>query len=254
MKIFFSEYQTDYSSYTFSYAIYCIKEKQEELAEIYQRGFLPYTGDTRLEQDTFYLARSLRIDLEDFSSSSENRRVNRKAEPLEISMEVHAKENFELDDPGFREFCSAYAEERFAGGSMESDRLEYVLSRQMLTHIISFRSRDKIYGYVFAVMKDNMLHYWFSFYDTDYMRSHSLGKWMMWKVIDWGKEQGLSHVYIGTCYREKSLYKVRDHKGAAFFDGQKWNTDINLLKSLCKTDDNPRSKDLYKQQAEIFNA
>lgn len=254
MKIFFSEYQTDYSSYTFSYAIYCIKEKQEELAEIYQRGFLPYTGDIRLEQDTFYLARSLRINLEAFSSSSENRRVNRKAEPLEISMAVHAKENFDLDDPEFRKFCSAYAEERFAGGSMEADRLAYVLDREMLTHIISFRSHDKTYGYVFANMKDDMLHYWFSFYDTDYMRSHSLGKWMMWKVIDWAKEEGLSYVYIGTCYQKKSLYKVRDHKGAAFFDGQKWNTDIDLLKSLCKSDDEPRSKDLYKDQPDIFDA
>lgn len=254
MKTFFSEYQTDYSSYTFSYAIYCIKEKQEELDKIYQQGFLPYTGDIELTQDTFYLARSLRVDLQDFSSSSENRRVNRKAEPLEIDMEIHRKEDFDMQSQDFQEFCSAYAEERFAGGAMESNRLEYVLEREMLTHIISFSNNEKTYGYVFAVMEKDMLHYWFSFYDTDFMRSHSLGKWMMWKVIDWAKSQGLSYVYIGTCYREKSLYKVRDHKGAAFFDGQKWNKDIDLLKSLCKTDDEPKEKDLFKQQKSIFKA
>lgn len=252
MKVFYSEYKTDYSSYTFSYAIYCIKEKQEELAKIYQKGFLPYTGDTQLSADTFYLARSLRVDLEAFKSMSENRRVNRKAEPLNIKMEVHPKEGFDLDSKAFREFCSAYAEERFAGGSMEEDRLDYVLDREMLTHIISFRSDSKVYGYVFAVIEQGMLHYWFSFYDTDYMRSHSLGKWMMWKVIDWAQQQGLSYVYIGTCYKEKSLYKVRDHKGAEFFDGQKWNDNIDLLKHLCKADESPRSSDLFKEQPEIF--
>ncbi len=252
MKIFFSEYQTDYSSYTFSYAIYCIKEKQEELQEIYRQGFLPYTGDIRHAQDTFYLARSLRVNLQEFSSSSENRRVNRKAEPLEINMEIHPKEEFDWQDAAFREFCSAYAEERFAGGSMDSERLAHVLNREMLTHIISFRSHDKTYGYVFAAMEKDMLHYWFSFYDTNYMRSHSLGKWMMWKVIDRAQQQGLNYVYIGTCYREKSLYKVRDHKGAEFFDGQKWNRDIELLKSLCKSDDEPKTKDLYKRQSDIF--
>jgi len=252
MKIFFSEYKTDYSTYTFSYAIYCIKEAAHELPLIYQKGFLPYTGNTELTDDTFYLARSLRIDLQNFKSSSENRRVNRKVEPLNISMELHTKNEIDLQNDAFRTFCSAYAEERFAGGSMDDTRLDYVLHRDLLTHIISFRAEEKVLGYVFAVMHDDMLHYWFSFYDTDYMRSHSLGKWMMWKVIDWCQQQGFRYVYIGTCYREKSLYKVRDHRGAEFFDGQSWNTDTDLLKALCKSDEEEKSRDLFKSQPDFY--
>lgn len=252
MKILFSEYKTDYSSYTFSYAVYCIKEAQAELPEIYAKGFLPYTGNSSLKDDTFYLARSLRVNLQDFKSSSENRRVNRKIEPLDISMEVHDKNDFNFQDEQFKQFCSDYAEERFSGGSMGNERLQYVLEREMLTHIISFYSGEKIFGYVFTVMKGDMLHYWFSFYDTEYMRSHSLGKWMMWKVIDWAHQQGLAHVYIGTCYREKSLYKVRDHKGAEFFDGSKWNKDTSLLKTLCKSDDEEKTSDLFKSMPELY--
>jgi arginine-tRNA-protein transferase len=252
MKTFFAEYKTDYSTYTFSYAAYCVKEHQHELPDIYSQGFLPYTGNTALQDDTFYMARSLRIDLNLFKSSSENRRVDRKIAPLEISMQIDLKEDFDFKDANFRRFCSEYAEERFAGGSMDADRLQYVLSRETLSHIISFRSADKVYGYVFAVLEGNMLHYWFSFYDTEYMRSHSLGKWMMWKVIVWAQEQGLAHMYIGTCYKEKSLYKVRDHKGAEFFDGQKWNTQVDLLKELCKTDEEEKLQDMYKSRPEVF--
>lgn len=246
MKIFFSEYNSNYSTYTFSYAIYCIKEHQEELPDIYARGFLPYTGNLSLPEDTFYMARSLRIDLTHFSSSSENRRVDRKIQPLHIQMKLQPKADFDLSNNAFRQFCSAYAEERFSGGNMDTDRLQYVLGRNTLTHIFTFYSEEKIYGYVFAVIEGEMLHYWFSFYDTDYMRSHSLGKWMMWKVIDWAQKQQLLHVYIGTCYREKSLYKVRDHKGTEFFDGNGWKKNVERLKKLCKTDEQQKDKDLFK--------
>ncbi len=167
-------------------------------------------------------------------------------------MQVHQKENFDFQDKDFQQFCSEYAEERFSGGSMQEERLEYVLKREMLTHIISFYSGDKAYGYVFTVMEGDMLHYWFSFYDTEFMRSHSLGKWMMWKVIDWAEQQGLAQVYIGTCYKERSLYKVRDHKGAEFFDGSKWNTDVTLLKELCKSDEEEKESDLFKKRPELY--
>lgn len=248
MKILFSEYQSDYSSYTFSYAVYCVKETQEELPEIYAQGFLPYTGDTDWQADVFYLARSLRVNLAEFKTLSENRRVDRKMDTLEAGMLVQPKAEFDITDPKFLAFCTNYAEERFAGASMETDRLQYVLSRNLISHIFTFRNTEQALGYVFAIIADNTLHYWYSFYDTEYMRSHSLGKWMMWKVIDWAQTQGLDYVYIGTCYREKSLYKVRDHKGTEFFDGSSWNTDMDLLKELCRTDEQTRSEDLLKSE------
>ena len=248
MKMIYSEYQTEYASYTFSYAIYCLKEADHETPAIYAQGFLPYTGDFSLEGDYFYLARSLRVALDRFSTSSENRRVDRKIQPLDIRMEVMDRNDFDATDEGFVQFCQAYAEERYGGGSMSPERLTYVLDRQLITHIFQFVGAEQHYGYVLAVVAEGMLHYWFSFYDTAYMRSHSLGKWMMWKVIDWSQQQGLLYAYIGTCYREKSLYKVRDHKGAEFFDGRRWNADVAFLKELCYSDDQARQADMMKSE------
>jgi len=46
------------------------------------------------------------------------------------------------------------------------------------------------------------------------------------------------------------LYKVRDHKGLAFFDGSRWNQDVAIIKNLCKTDTDPINKDRFKLMPE----
>lgn len=259
MKIFHSEYKSDYSTYTFSYAIYCLAEEPNEFAQIYNQGFLPYTANYEQKKNIFYLARSLRVNLAHFQDTSENKRINRKVEELEITMRVCPKDEFDPNDR-FLAFCGSFAEERFSGSQKSEDRLKYILTRDVLTHIISFSSKEKPLGYVYASLSGGMLHYWFAFYDTAFLRSHSLGKWMMWKVISWAKEEGLQYAYLGTCYGSKALYKARNHKGVEFYDGQSWNSDIKLLKHLCRLDDDDSSPsvDVFKRdntdpESAIFN-
>ena len=253
MKIFYSENNVNYSSYTFNYAIYCLKEKQAELPQIYNKGFLPYSANTALTKDIFYLARSLRVDLENFVDSSENRRVARKAAELNIEIKCTPKNEFEITEEFIR-FCSDYAADRFSGNSMSKERFEYVLSRDITTHIISFHNNENTFGYLLACKEGDMLHYWFAFFDTEYLRSHSLGKWMMWRTIVWAKEQGLAHIYLGTCYGTHSLYKVRDFKSIQFFVGVKWNHNVKQLKQLCKTDTEELQTDRFKlmKEQEVF--
>jgi len=246
MKIYYSENKVDYSSYTFNYAIYCMKETQEELPDIYDKGFLPYTGNILLEKNVFYLARSLRVDLDRFVDSSENRRVGRKIAELDIQIEAIEKANFDIHDSTFVKFCASYAADRFSGNSMPEDRLRYVLDSDIATHVFRFYNAQQTMGYVLACMVGGALHYWYAFFDTEYMKSHSLGKWMMWRTIRWAKDEGLNHVYLGTCYGHHSLYKVRDHKGLAFFDGSKWDQNAKLIKQLCKTDKEELTADRFK--------
>ena len=246
MKIFFSENQPDYSNYTFNYAIYCIKETQNELPEIYEKGFLPYTGNLKISADIFYLARSLRVNLSQFTDTSENRRINRKIVDLNIQINVHKKADFDIVNPDFINFCMSYAADRFSGNAMTEARLKYVLSKTTGSHIFAFTTNDQTLGYVLAGLEGNALQYWYAFFDQAYMRSHSLGKWMMWRTIHWAKDNGLAYVYLGTCYGKHSLYKVRDHKGLEFFDGSRWNPNTKLLKELCKTDSEPINKDRFK--------
>ena len=55
-------------------------------------------------------------------------------------------------------------------------------------------------------------------------------------IIHHAKKKNKEFVYLGTCYGEESLYKVRDFKGIEFFDGNNWVSDIDKLKYLCKSD------------------
>ena len=239
----------DYSTYTFNYAVYCLKEKQEELPEIYDKGFLPYSNDTELKQEVFYLARSLRVNLEEFRDSSENRRVNRKIAEIDPSIEVLPIDDFDVGDPHFVQFCQEFADQRFSEPLSEK-RLAYILGSKSISHVFRFKVKGKEAGYVISIIEKGALHYWFAFFSLDYP-PYSLGKWMMYSVIKWAAEQGLSHVYLGTCYGEKSLYKVRDFKGLCFFDGNDWNGDMKLLKQKCKSDAS-FSRDEFKQDTDLF--
>ncbi len=253
MKIFLSESTVDYGTYTFSYAMYAMREGNEDLSPIYDKGFLPYTGNTALEPELFYLARSLRVNLSRFEDSSENRRVSRQMEPLGVQMELIEKSAFDLNEPVFKNYCEEYIKERIGDQNMSLERWAYILKSTIGTHILRFSMGEKVMGYILASISDSMLHYWFAFFDTEYMKSHSLGKWMMWKAISWAKDHGRHYVYLGTAYKPAALYKIRDHKGLEFWDGTRWNTDVKLLKELCNTDLEPKSADFFKTMSEPNN-
>ncbi|MCD8539317.1 MAG: hypothetical protein LRY55_05820 [Leadbetterella sp.] len=164
MKLFLSENTADYTTYTFNYALYAVKESQEELTELYGRGFLPYTGHLGLDREVYYFGRSLRVNLEKFDDTSENRRVNRLVEPLEISMNLIPKEGFDTRNPEFMAFCEGYINERIGEDNMSMERWNYILAQETGTHLFEFRTAEKIMGYVLAAVNETLVHYWFAFF------------------------------------------------------------------------------------------
>jgi len=248
MKIFFSESNNDYTTYTFNYAVYCVKESVSEIPTIYDKGFLPYSSNINIQAETFYLARSLRVRLAAFEDTSENRRIDRKLETLNITFQVVPKQDFDLTAIDFQQFCMGYAAERFSNNAMNIPRFKYITGRESFNYIFCFQAEGKPVGYIFAVIEGDMFHYWYAFFDTAYLEDMPIGKWMMWRAIKWAKENGLAYTYLGTCYSNSALYKIRDFKGLEFFDGMQWNTDIKLLKEWCKADSEQMPFDRFKQE------
>ena len=248
MKIFKSEYSNNYNTYTFSFTEYALMENIDDIPKIYDQGFLPYTGNIKISYPIFYLSRSLRVNLSQFSDTSENKRVNKKFEDLSPEIQRIPLTSFDINDKNFIDFCLTYAKKKFSNNAMNEKRFLYILKNGLATDIFEFKdsSNGALLGFVLAVLNSNTFHYWFSFFNTDYKTNIPLGKWMMWKMIKWSKDKSMDYIYLGTAYGTKSLYKIRDFKGIEFFDGNIWNNDIKQLKSLCKSDSINKDQDFFK--------
>jgi len=235
MKIFFAEASPDYSNYTFPYGIYAIAESADELAGVYNRGFLPYTGNEDLNHAVFYKARSLRVDLARFKDTSENRRLDKKYEGRSVSVKKRDLDLLQSDE--VVDFMLEYAGERFSKGKMTPSRLRYIFDWPFLSGILEFRVDDNLMGYLLYCEFDGGFHYWFSFYNLELPAALAPGKYMMWKTIHYLRSLDFKYLYLGTCYGSGSLYKARDFKGMEFHDGNRWESDLKLLKRCCRADD-----------------
>ncbi len=248
MRIIFSELSPEYGHYTFPHAVYAVAEDRSEIPEIYNRGFLPYSADTDIQTPVFYLARSLRVCLQSFKDSSENRRVDRKMEIEETQIRLIAQSDYPIDDPQFLSFCRRYIDERFPSGAMPEERFQYILRHQLTTHFLEFKdAAGDLLGIIVASMHGGMMHYWYAFFNNTYRENAPIGKWIMWKSIRWAQDQGLKQIYLGTCYGTKSLYKVRDFKGVEFFNGEQWDRDVKELKRRVKEDDGHFKVDRWRR-------
>lgn len=245
MKVFFAECSPLYESYTFPVSVFAVTDGTAGDAEAaLAAGFLPFTGNWELgaqfPHQLHYLARSVRVNLSEFRVSSENRRVLRKAERFRLLSVVPLADCRALvESDAFLDFCCAYADRRFKGGSMSRRRLAFVLSRTSATHLFTFvdgsANNDRVVAYVVANHCGSSLHFWFSFFDCDDLASN-LGIYAMLSVILWCKERSLKHIYLGTGYGAKALYKIRNFAAIEWFDANAWSCDVAELKRRISLD------------------
>src|SRR5947209_270756 len=117
MKLLFSEAKSDYGNYIFPYAVWAFPDKNETSADIFGRGFLP----SSYALDRFYMCRHIRVNLPEFSPSSENRRILRKGDGIEAR--IVPRSEFDFTDKQ-RAFCKTYADAKFKPAGMSLERLD----------------------------------------------------------------------------------------------------------------------------------
>ena len=236
MDYLFTEDNINYKDYKFGYSVNCILKSTDNIEEVFEKGFLPYTGNINNSKEVYYMARSIRINLNEYERLSENKRIIKNVKSkFNIKFELQEKKTFN-HDKDFKDFCINYSRERFINEPLSSERLDLIIQRNNYNKIFKFSISNKPIGYVLTYLNNNIIHYWFSFYDINYLDDFAIGKFIMEKVIFYAKKNNMRYIYLGTCYGEKALYKVRDFKGIEYFDGVKWNNNIKNLKALCKND------------------
>lgn len=250
IKKFSSELGHNYGTYTFGYANYCRREKDDKLSDIYAAGYLPYSGSPGVK-DIFYMARSARAPLKSFSLTSENRRVARKFDGR-LQRQAVKMEDFDIQNSSFLDFCANYFAQRHGPAVMPKERLLTILNSGLITEIVTYKNEGKLTGYVFEVSDSQMTHFWFSFYDLSLVHQ-SLGMWLLLDSARRAKERKADYFYIGTVYGQKALYKTA-FKNLEYWDGEKWIADIKKIKHLGHEDGNRvvGLTDLWKNKQKIF--
>ncbi len=226
MKLFFSEYKSDYQNYIFPYAIWAIPEAGETPADLFAHGFLPSSRHL----DRFYLCRQVRVRLSRFEPSSENRRIFKKGRG--IRYELIPRDRFDYT-PERREFYKTYADIKFGKDVMTYERLDGLFDSRIVTHLLVFEDTEagKEVGTVMLYLEEPaMAFYYYAFYDLNYY-PRNLGMYMMTSAVQFFAERSLAYLYLGTCYSRNALYKTQ-FRGAEFFNGFRWSDDLKELKYL----------------------
>jgi len=232
MYTFNSELTHSYKNYSFGYCNYAVREKGDKLSNIYKKGYLPYSGRKNVK-DVFYMARSARINLGQFTLNSENRRIAKRFDGS-FSRERIPFKKYNYNDNDFLSFCLKYFTERHGPKVMPRERLLAVLESGLISHIILYKTKNKKTAYVFEVSDIAMAHFWFSFYDLELVYK-SLGMWLMIDTAREAHKQGKQHLYVGTVYGEKALYKT-NFSALEYWDGGKWIADKKKLRARSRKD------------------
>ena len=230
MKLLFSEQKSDYDHYQFPYAIWAIPEAGEQPSEIFNAGFLPSSRNL----DRFYLCRQIRVNLGKFKISSENRRILRKGQGIEV--ELVPREKFHYT-PERRQFFKTYADIKFGNEVMSFERLDALFASPIISHLLVFKdtaTKAEIGVATLYVEHRELAYYYYAFYDLNYY-ARNLGMFMMTSAVSLFAGREFKQLYLGTCYSPPALYKTQ-FTGAEFFNGFRWSNDLDELKYLIGRD------------------
>ncbi|HZR21780.1 MAG TPA: hypothetical protein VFE51_31140 [Verrucomicrobiae bacterium] len=226
MKLLFSEARADYAHYIFPYAIWAFPEPGETAADLFNHGFLPSSRSL----DRFYLCRQVRVELNQFELSSENRRILRKGGAIRTTLVPKTQFDY---TPERREFFKTYADIKFGKDVMSYERLDLLFQGAITSHVLVFTDSDsgREVGAVTLYLQPNELaYYYYAFYDLNYY-SRNLGMFMITSAVSQFAELGYRYLYLGSCYLENALYKTQ-FAGAQFFNGIRWSNNLKELKYL----------------------
>lgn len=230
MKLLFSEHKPDYDNYIFPYAIWAVPEKGERPADIFDAGFLPSSRNL----DRFYLCRQVRVNLAKFKPSSENRRILRKGEGIDVTLVPRDKFDF---TPQRRDFFKTYADIKFGKDVMSYERLDALFNSPIISHLLVYtdgKTGAELGVATLYVERAALAFYYYAFYDLNYY-SRNLGMYMMTAAAQLFAERKCGHLYLGSCYSPNALYKTQ-FAGAEFFNGVCWSGNLKELKYLIERD------------------
>ncbi len=222
----------------------------DNINSLYNEGYL----FTREHLGSMYQTRSLRIDLNKFKLSSENKRILKKTENLTFT-------SYELPVTSYNwqigKIAKDFYETKFGKGVFSANKIKELLTTEhnfnkLFKYVILNEVKnpelerdpstppptggsaqdDLIIGYAICHETNEILHYSYPFYSLTVGLSN-LGMGMMLRAILYAKENNKKYIYLGSAQRPTDTYKLQ-FTGLEWFDGEKWSDSLNELKEILK--------------------
>lgn len=205
---------------------------EEAIEAMYDQGFV----FTRRGKGAMDQTRSVRIDLNTFEPTSENRRILNINKNLSISPA-------NIPYVGYHWSIGKTAQDfylaKFGKRIFSANKIKELLTNRELSNfntLIKYQDIDTGYkGYAICYENNFILHYSYPFYTGDATVPHtpSIGMGMMLKAIEYAKNKGKKYIYLGSAQRPTDTYKLQ-FKGVEWFDGSIWQDDMDMLKKILK--------------------
>jgi len=229
----------------------------ENINNLYDKGYV----FTRQEKGAMQQTRSVRIDLSRFELNSENRRILRKTEDIQMGI-------MPIPFPDYHwsigKLAKDFYDTKFGDGTFSANKVKELLTsaeasnfnilfiyslnlssraseatRDLLPRESSNPSKDSSptmgirndsVGYCIALETNNILHYSYPFYDLQ-KSPKDMGMGMMTRAVQSAKASGKQYIYLGSAQRPNDTYKFQ-FDGIEWFDGESWQTDFEKLKNI----------------------
>ncbi len=180
----------------------------------YQEGFVA----TRLGKGIYNQLDSVRVPLESFKPNSENRRILRKSENLEVRLVRLA--DFEYNWK-IGKLAKDFYDTKFEKGIISANKVKEMFTdstKSNMNAVFVFTQAEKTIGYCLAVETKNMVHYSYPFYDLREITDNSMGMAMMVHAIMLAKELEKQYIYLGS-YKK---YKMQFDGVEVFLESEEW--------------------------------
>ncbi len=199
----------------------------QAIENLYDAGYV----FTRVDKGVMNKTRSFRVNLNIYASSSENRRILRKSDNLELVINP-------IPYPAYSWEIGKLAKdfyEKFGDNVFSANKTKELLTDPIKTNfntllVYKDKNTGEEVGYVIAFQTEHIIHYSFPFYkESDNEPSRGLG--MMTRALEWAKSQGKSYIYLGSLQRPSDSYKLQ-FLGGEWFNGDTWQVDTKPLKDI----------------------
>lgn len=202
-----------------------------ELIKAYEEGYVL----TRIDTGHMVKVRSIRVNLQRFYETSENKRIikkfNHKIKLIRLPLQSF--------DPNILIMAKRFYDTNFGKDVFSGIKIKELLTKpNNFNVLLAYEYSSKFEGYCFCRIvetdEQKIIHYCYPFYLLEKIKTN-FGIYMMTIAIKDFHDCGFNYFYLGSCHNSKCKYKLQ-FKGIEWFDetSNKWDDDLEKLKNIIK--------------------